>query len=550
MSACYRLVLESVCRSNHHRIAVLALQHLKGEGAEQWRNLFLKHRAEYLEGAKAPDAVFKDFKNHVLHVRDNANPGEDWGGAREAAREWYRRTVRAMREQDWRHAAWCAGVMSHYAVDPVQPFHTGQTEEEGVIHRAVEWSFFKSFPEVLSIIESDLGWPDVPTPSGDDWLEQMIRTGAVIANKHYETVIDHYDFEAGRKRPQDGLDQELKDVVAALIGYASVMLARILDRAAEEAAVAPPNVGLVLDTIGIVAAMPGRAMAKRAEDVAERQLVGAQYMEFRKTGKVRETLSEDDKVVRRLHAEEVLKVNLSSLDCLWPRETGTKAGKGAEPRSGKKPKRPRPVEQAKSARIEAEPPPKPKKADKLKPEPRMKPKPVRARESDLDAVPASIPGSSPKSDPVPSPGPRIRLTRDASVVDAPSIGPKTAGKLGVIGVKTVGDLLEVSPEDAAARIKQGHINARIIRDWQAQALLACTVPELSGTSAQLLVGAGIASLDDLASADPDALADAIAMFAASSDGERALRGSSPPDRARVMGWIAAALQIRGNRTAA
>ena len=229
MSACYRLVLESVCRSNHHRIAVLALQHLKGEGAEQWRNLFLKHRAEYLEGAKAPDAVFKDFKNHVLHVRDNANPGEDWGGAREAAREWYRRTVRAMREQDWRHAAWCAGVMSHYAVDPVQPFHTGQTEEEGVIHRAVEWSFFKSFPEVLSIIESDLGWPDVPTPSGEDWLEQMIRTGAAIANKHYETVIDHYDFEAGRKRPQDGLDQELKDVVAALIGYASVMLARILD---------------------------------------------------------------------------------------------------------------------------------------------------------------------------------------------------------------------------------------------------------------------------------------------------------------------------------
>ena len=59
MSACYRLVLESVCRSNHHRIAVLALQHLKGEGAESWRNLFLRRRADYLEGARAPNAVFR-----------------------------------------------------------------------------------------------------------------------------------------------------------------------------------------------------------------------------------------------------------------------------------------------------------------------------------------------------------------------------------------------------------------------------------------------------------------------------------------------------------
>lgn len=544
MSACYRLVLDSVCRSNHHRIAVLALQHLKGGDAEKWRNLFLKNRAEYLEGAKAPDAVFKDFKNHVLHVRDG-----DWGGAREAAREWYRRTVRAMRARDWGHAAYCAGVMSHYAVDPVQPFHTGQTEEEGVIHRAVEWSFFKCFPEILGIIENDLGWPEVSVPSGDDWLEQMIRNGAVIANKHYETVVDHYDFEAGRKRPQDGLDQELKDIVAALIGYASVMLSRILDRAAEEAAVAPPNVGLVLDMIGIVAATPGRAIAKRAEDVAERELIGAQFTEFRKTGKVRETLSEDDKTVRRLHAEEVLKVNLSSLDCQWPRETGTKAGEGAEPRSGKKAK-PKPVAEPKPVKVKAAPTPKPAKAEKPKPAPKTKP----VRESDLEETPARVAAppleSVAKAEPAPEANRRVRLTRDASVVDAPSIGPKTAGKLNIIGVKTVGDLLEVSPEDAAARIKQGHINARIIKDWQAQALLACTVPELSGTAAQLLVGAGVSSVDDLALADPNALVDAIAMFAATSDGERALRGSTPPDRDRVMWWIEAALEICENRTAA
>ncbi|HEY7800595.1 MAG TPA: zinc dependent phospholipase C family protein, partial [Hyphomonadaceae bacterium] len=338
MSAC-RLVLDSVCRSNHHRLAVLALTHLTGETAEAWRNVFLKHRTTYLEGAKAPDDLFRDFRNHVLHVRDG-----DWGGAREAAREWYRRTVRALKEQDWAHAIWCAGVMSHYVVDPIQPFHTHQSEEEGVVHRALESALSRGFPELHAIIENELGWPDVPAPAGDDWLERMIRAGAAFATKHYETVIDHYDIEAGRRRPEDGLDQELKDIFAALIAYASVTLARVLDRAIAEASVAPPNVNLTLDQIGIVLSTPGRAIAKRVEDIAERRLVASQYAEFRMTGKVRETLSEDDKVVRRLHAEEVLKVNLATLDAAWPRETGTKNGQGAESRSaGKKKRRPAPV---------------------------------------------------------------------------------------------------------------------------------------------------------------------------------------------------------------
>ena len=42
-------------------------------------------------------------------------------------------------------------------------------------------------------------------------------------------------------------------------------------------------------------------------------------------------MGDDDRVVRKLFAEEVLKVSLSNLDCAWPRETGTKAGKGAKP---------------------------------------------------------------------------------------------------------------------------------------------------------------------------------------------------------------------------
>jgi predicted flap endonuclease-1-like 5' DNA nuclease len=516
MSVCYRLVLDSVCRSNHHRLAVLALDHLQGDGAEDWRNVFLKHRDAYLEGAKAPDAVFKDFKNHVLHVRDG-----DWGGAPQAAREWYRRTVRALQAQDWKHAAYCAGVMSHYVVDPVQPFHTHQTEEEGVIHRAVEWSLSKAFPELLLILTQDMGFPDVPVPEGDDWLERMVKSGALVSNKHYETLIDHYDFEVGVKRPVEGLDQEIKDVVAALLGYAAVMLSRILDRAIAEAKAEAPKVSLVLDTIGIVANTPVRAIAKRVEAVAEMDLIAEQHQEFRKTGKVRETLGDDDRVVRKLFAEEVLKVSLSTLDCQWPRETGVQNGQGAPARTTKKAKvvkAPKVIEPAEDGAVVA----------------------------DLEkAVPA------PKTPPAQAPSaPRIRLSREAMVVDAPSIGPKTAGRLSVIGVKTVGDLLSLAPEDAAQRIKASHINAGIIKDWQAQALLACSVPDINGTSAQILVGAGVYSVDDLATTDLDSLMDAIELFASSNEGERLLRDGTPPPRERVKGWIEAALIICENRSAA
>jgi predicted flap endonuclease-1-like 5' DNA nuclease len=516
MSVCYRLVLDSVCRSNHHRLAVLALDHLQNEAAADWQKVFLKHRDAYLEGAKAPDEVFKDFKNHVLHVRDG-----DWGGAPQAAREWYNRTVRALRAKDWNHAAYCAGVMSHYAVDPLQPFHTHQTEEENTIHRAVEWSLSKAFPELLLILTQDLGFPDVSVPESDDWLERMIKAGALISNQHYETLVDHYDFDVGRKRPVDGLDQEMKDVVAALMGHASIMLARMLDRAIAESKAEAPSVSLMLDTVAIGVSFPTRAISKTVDDLADRKLVGAQYDEYRRTGKVRETLGDDDRVVRKLFAEEVLKISLSNLDCQWPRETGTANGKGAKPRAIKLAKPAKAVTETVEAAAVETPKPAPK--------PAKQPKPVLQTESRAE---------------------RARLNRDQLVVDAPSIGPKTANRLNVIGVKTVGDLLALTPEEAAQRIKASHINAGIIKDWQAQALLACSVPGLSGTSAQILVGAGVYSPEDLASTDADSLLDAIEMFATSNEGERVLRDGKPPTRDQVESWIKAATALCQGRSAA
>lgn len=515
MSVFFNLVMNSACRSNHHRLAVDALRFLKGEQAELWRNLFLHHYTSYLEGAKAPDEVFKDFKNHVLHVRDG-----DWGGAPAAAREWYRRTVRALQTKDWKQAVYCAGVMSHYVVDPVQPFHTHQTEEENIIHRAVEWSFSKSFFKLQAILVSDLGgYPEVAVPNSPEWLEQMVRQGARMSNPHYETVVNHYDFRVGSKNPEAGLDQELKDVVAKLIGLATVMVARILDKAFAEAAVAPPKVNLTLDTLFAALKVPVNAVLKTIDNLQERALVQAMYTEFQKTGKLRATLCDDDKTVRALHAEEVLKQPLSTLDAQWPREIGTAHGTGAPPRAAK------PKKAAAPKPAKAEPAPKAKAAPAAKAPPAPKP-----------AAPAQQ-------------GARPRLTMDAPVEDAPSIGAKTASRLSAVGIRTIKDLLEVSPDGAAAQIKVKHINASLIRDWQAQAELACTIANLTSAGAQLLVATGVRDADDLAGADTDTLFAMIEEYAETGEGQRILREGAPPKRDDVERWISAAKEATAKRAA-
>jgi predicted flap endonuclease-1-like 5' DNA nuclease len=530
MSLFERLVMNSVCRSNHHRLAVEALRLMKGEKADLWRNLFLHHHASYLEGAKAPDEVFKDYKNHVLHVREN-----DWGGAPAAAREWYRRTVRALGNKDWSHAAYCAGVMSHYVVDPIQPFHTGQTEEEGVIHRAVEWSFSKSYFDLTRILHADFGgFPDLPVPAGPDWLEQMVRTGAKTANPHYETIINHYNFEAGVKNPRAGLDQEIKDAIAKLIGHAAATLARVLERAVAEAKIAPPKVNLALDTLIAVMGVPMRAVLAKIADVGERAIVAAMYREFRKTGKVRSTMAEDDKTVRALHAEEVLKRPLSSLDAQWPREIGTAHGTGAVARNTRrvKAKRPeKPKAQPAAAKVAATP-------AKPAPAPAVKSKGLFA--SAMSAAKAMAPGGA---------NSRFRLTEESPIEEAPSIGPKTATRLTAIGIHTVKDLLSVSPDGAAAQIKFRHISANLIRDWQAQAELACTVPGLSSLGVQLIVASGVRDAEDLAGIETDALLNMIEEFCETPDGVRILRDAPVPSREQVEKWIASARNIAQQRAA-
>ncbi len=582
MSVFFELVLNTVCRSNHHRLAVEALGQLQGPDAERWRDLFLQQNEALLEGAKAPDTVFKDFKNHVLHTKDGY-----WGGAPEAAEEWRKRMVRALKDRDWKYGAYCAGVMSHYVVDPIQPFHTGQTEEEGVIHAAVEWSLSKTYPEMRKILLADLGgWPEVKLAEDSDWLKKAVRSGADRSNPHYDLLIQHYNLELGRKKPEQGVDQEIKDKVAGLIGYAVVLLARVFERCFAEAAVQPPHVNLVVDTLLASLNVPVAMVAKAIENEQDRAQVTAMYQEFRKTGKVRQTLRDDDKEVRALYAAEVLKAPLSSLDCRWPAETGLGYGSGAPARKpGKAPKLPKEKKPSaaqiaaekralkQQAKDEATAAKERAKADAIAAKEQAKADAIAAREkaradvinakekAKSDALKAAALAKAAKNEAerkaetkseAPKPAAnapevepagnskRIRLRAEDSIVDAPSIGRKTADRLQAVSVRTVKDLLALDPEDAARRIKAGHINAKVIRDWQAQARFACSIPDMTSIHAQLLTACGVTDIAMLAGADAPKLQAEMVKYSRTEDGNRIMRGSKAPEITAIAGWVNAA----------
>jgi Zinc dependent phospholipase C len=328
LSLLFTVVFRSVCRGTHHRLAVDALRHLRGADSERWSDLFLHHHAAYLVGSKAPDERFKDFRNHVLHVEENY-----WGGAPAEARRWYSRVVDALRRREWHEAVYSAGVLSHYFSDPFMPLHTGQTEEETKVHRALEWSIAQSYGRLQQIIERDLGgYPQLETPQRDDWLERMILTGAELAHEHYDAVLQHFDLGRAVRNPPAGMDQECADRIAQCLGHVVVGFARVLERALTEAEVEPPLVETTLQGFLVAAAIPLRSILHYAQDLSERMAIEAIYDEVQRTGKVVKNLPEDDREIRRLHAEEIRRLPLFQLDHQPTSLTGTLYGSGSQER--------------------------------------------------------------------------------------------------------------------------------------------------------------------------------------------------------------------------
>jgi predicted flap endonuclease-1-like 5' DNA nuclease len=285
---------------------------------------------------------------------------------------------------------------------------------------------------------------------------------------------------------------------------------------------------------------PIQSVLKAIDDDASRKLVAAQYEEFRRTGKVRATLCDDDRDVRALHAAEVLKAPLSSLDAKWPREIGAQhagaASRGKLSNTGKAMAKPiRTKQPLRSHLVDLEPEEAQSEPAALKA--KAAPKPVR-----------ELPEGAPLARREKS-MPKCTLSSDAPIVQAPSIGPKTAKRLEAVGVRTVADLLRLEPEDGEEQIDARHISADVIRDWQAQAALACTVPGLKSREAQALAACGVSDARELAGLDASELCEAVAQWGLSDEGQRAWGNAAAPTPDDVATWIARAQRVSTSQAA-
>lgn len=139
---------------------------------------------------------------------------------------------------------------------------------------------------------------------------------------------------------------------------------------------------------------------------------------------------------------------------------------------------------------------------------------------------------------------RFYLNVDDDVEAAPSIGPKRAGQLKSLGVETVAQLLAADPEDLAERLDDSRVDAAEIVAWQHQSGLMCRIPGLRGHDAQVLVGSGFTSAEEIAAMKPADLLEFVDPFCDTSEGQRALRGSARPDLAEVTEWVQGARQRR------
>ena len=144
---------------------------------------------------------------------------------------------------------------------------------------------------------------------------------------------------------------------------------------------------------------------------------------------------------------------------------------------------------------------------------------------------------------------RFYLDLEDPVVDAPSIGPKTAEKLNAADVFTVSDLLQANPNELADRMSGKRFTSETIQQWQLQAELVCSIPNLRGHDAQVLVACGVEDPVTLASLEPSNFLAKVNQFVESKDGQRAIRSAKKPDLAEVTAWIQWADSARQLRAA-
>lgn len=491
MNVLNSLLRHTYARSTHHFFALDAIPLMQTAPGKRLARMLLCRYDKYLTGATDPDTRFCDFQNHVLHADEGY-----WGGATRVASAWYGRLQKYIRQRRWNDAAHAAGVLSHYFTDVLQPLHTQVDQRERVLHGPIERSIYRSYDEILR------GWKDdemrvvFQLADREGWLTEAMLHSARFAHRKRESLLGRFSVESVSD-PDHGLDVHCRASLAELFGLAITGTARILERAAAEA---ETNVGHPLPRFTLIrpwasatAWAPFRLPWKWIVDREGRLEAEAMIREYVATGVVTECLPQEvditHRVVKVYHDEQRWKEARQS------RLRSKLTVVGVQPSADQRDESERRNETSKK----------------------------HNRAGDPTGVQ------------------NVSHAKDAfssrSLVEAPSIGPKTAARLAEIQIETIDQFLSLAPEVIASRLQTYWITGETIRFWQAQARLKCQLTGISDTDAQLLAGAGYDSAESLTECETTRLHEDVQRFAMTSTGRRYRKGSKPPSRAQVARWV-------------
>jgi hypothetical protein len=123
-----------------------------------------------------------DCKDGIDHASGSSwHAYDEWGGADEATRVWFRRTKRRREAGRKRAASRTLGIMSHFIAEVANPMHTDQSDEEEAIHGPYE----DDVDERIRTYPFRYGGRDAARPE--------LRRVARVAHRSYWDLVNAYD---------------------------------------------------------------------------------------------------------------------------------------------------------------------------------------------------------------------------------------------------------------------------------------------------------------------------------------------------------------------
>lgn len=301
MNRLHRIIRNVHCLGTHQRFAVDALPMIQSDAGKRFSAWLLYYYRSFLRGAIDPDVRFRDYHNHVLHVRDGY-----WGGAPRVAHQWYERLQKYLRAERFRDAAHAAGVLSHYVTDVIQPLHTISSDREALVHRPMEWSIDQSYDRIVENWHHDGLKVVIRLSDGPGWLGSLMMHAADYACERSDLLVRRYRFQEGVREPADGLDVRSIDCLAELFALAITSVSQVFDRAASEAesytGYALPACRCRWAMVGATARVPFTMWKRHVRRRVESVSIEALAEEYFRTGKLTKWLPAEVDIKRRVIA--------------------------------------------------------------------------------------------------------------------------------------------------------------------------------------------------------------------------------------------------------